>query len=328
MPRERFEQISRNLHFVDNEEVQADDDRLWKVIDLFGERFRSVFVPNENISIGETLWKFRGRRSFSTCEPGERARFGSNVNFQPAMARVLAIHRFSRSTLENRRSGHRAAESAPHAEGSEGGTQKRCRLPELQNRHARIDVSVLSTVHTSALELVERGWGPQVSKPQCIVDHNAGMKGVGLGDQLASPYPPVRRSIKWYKKLFFYLFDLATVNAHIIYKYLDHRRQQVDFRLDLGNAIIEEHHPDVDPYGPASLPSPPRLQGGTRHAVRETPGRRYRRCLLCYRAGRRKMTRTMCPVCQVSLLHTDDKAKTRHVILGNVFSFDKKYSNR
>lgn len=162
-------------------------------------------------------------------------------------------------------------------------------------------VSVLSTVHTSALALVERGWGPQVSKPQCIVDHNAGMKGVGLGEQLASSYPPVRRSIKWYKKLFFYLFDLATVNAHAIYRYLGHRRQQVDFRLDLGNAIIEEHLPDVDPYGPASLPSPPRLQGGTRHAARETPGRRYRRCLLCYRAGRRRMTRTMCSVCQVSL---------------------------
>lgn len=45
----------------------------------------------------------------------------------------------------------------------------------------------------------------------------------------------------------------------------------MDFRLDLGNAIIEEHLPDVDPNGPASLPSPPRLQGGTRHAARETP---------------------------------------------------------
>lgn len=70
MPRERFEQISRNLHFGDNEEVQAEDGRLWKVIVLFGERFRAVFVPNENISIDETLWKFRGR---------EWARFGVKV---------------------------------------------------------------------------------------------------------------------------------------------------------------------------------------------------------------------------------------------------------
>lgn len=72
------------------------------------------------------------------------------------------------------------------------------------------------------MALVDRRWVPHVSKPQCIADYNAGMKGVDLGDQLASSYPTVRRSLKWYKTVFFYLFDLAAVNAHAIYKYLGH----------------------------------------------------------------------------------------------------------
>ncbi|XP_069975282.1 piggyBac transposable element-derived protein 4-like [Penaeus vannamei] len=73
--RERFEQISRNLHFVANEADHPGDYRLWKLrrmIDMFGDRSRSVFVPNQSIS----LCKSRGRLSFSTYNPNKWARFG------------------------------------------------------------------------------------------------------------------------------------------------------------------------------------------------------------------------------------------------------------
>lgn len=70
------------LHFVYNKENHPVYDRLWKIwreIDLFGEWLRSVFVPNQNISIDESLWKFHGRLCFSTYNPNKQARFGVKV---------------------------------------------------------------------------------------------------------------------------------------------------------------------------------------------------------------------------------------------------------
>ena len=42
--------------------------------------------------------------------------------------------------------------------------------------------------------------------------------GVNKSDQMMSYYAFPRKSVKWWKKLFFRLFDLALVNAHVLYK--------------------------------------------------------------------------------------------------------------
>lgn len=75
-------------------------------------------------------------------------------------------------------------------------------------------------MHTSGMIETERvnRKGEKVIKPQAVIDYNEGMKGVNAGDQLASSYPAVRRSIKWYKKVFMYLFDMALINSFLIYK--------------------------------------------------------------------------------------------------------------
>ena len=43
------------------------------------------------------------------------------------------------------------------------------------------------------------------------------MTGVDRSDQMLSYYSFARKTIKWWKKLFFHLFDLAVVNAHILH---------------------------------------------------------------------------------------------------------------
>jgi hypothetical protein len=42
--------------------------------------------------------------------------------------------------------------------------------------------------------------------------------GVDKSDQLLSYYSFQRKSVKWWKKLFFHLFDLALVTAHILHQ--------------------------------------------------------------------------------------------------------------
>ena len=45
----------------------------------------------------------------------------------------------------------------------------------------------------------------------CVIEYNEGIKGVDLADQLASSHHSVRKSIKWYNKLFFCLLDVCLV---------------------------------------------------------------------------------------------------------------------
>lgn len=78
-------------------------------------------------------------------------------------------------------------------------------------------IHILSTMHISEMVEIDQLNGDNVMKPRAVIDYNDGMKCADVGDQLASSYPAVRRSLKWYKKVFMYLFDMAMVNTFILY---------------------------------------------------------------------------------------------------------------
>ena len=64
------------------------------------------------------------------------------------------------------------------------------------------------------------------------------MGGVDMADQLVKYYH-MERTIKWYKKLFFHLLNIAVNNACIIYK--QHTRSKIStlqFRLDLIDQLL------------------------------------------------------------------------------------------
>ncbi len=77
----------------------------------------------------------------------------------------------------------------------------------------------------------------QVStKPLVIHEYNLSMNGVEKADQYTTYYSFVRKSKKWWRKLFFWLFEVAVVNSYILYKitaprpstHLEYRRRLVD----------------------------------------------------------------------------------------------------
>jgi len=53
-------------------------------------------------------------------------------------------------------------------------------------------------------------------KAATVLDYNKCKSVVDRSDQMLSYYSFERKVIKWWKKLFFHLFDLAVVNAHIL----------------------------------------------------------------------------------------------------------------
>ena len=64
MARNRFLQILRYLHFVNNEDSSINkENKLWKVqniLDYINKRFRAAYHPRRELSIDETMLKFKG----------------------------------------------------------------------------------------------------------------------------------------------------------------------------------------------------------------------------------------------------------------------------
>ncbi|XP_042863479.1 piggyBac transposable element-derived protein 4-like [Penaeus japonicus] len=82
MTRDRYDLLTANLHFSNNEDPAATDDRLWKlrpVIDSLQRNFKEVFTPEKNIAVDESLWAYRGRHHAVQYNPSKRARFGMKV---------------------------------------------------------------------------------------------------------------------------------------------------------------------------------------------------------------------------------------------------------
>ena len=57
-----------------------------------------------------------------------------------------------------------------------------------------------------------------------IVDYNTYMLGVDKLDQMMSYYSFLHKTVKWWRKVFFWILEVATVNAYIIYKVLAEKR--------------------------------------------------------------------------------------------------------
>ena len=84
--RDRFLEISRYLHFVDNDTLPQRDspsyDRLGKVrplIDHFSQKFKSVYSPHKEVAIDEAMIKFTGRSSLKQYMPMKPIKRGIKV---------------------------------------------------------------------------------------------------------------------------------------------------------------------------------------------------------------------------------------------------------
>lgn len=72
--------------------------------------------------------------------------------------------------------------------------------------------------------------GVFIKKPDCIFDYNDRMCGVDRLDQLLSYYSPLRKTLKWYRKVVLQMLDIAMTNAFLLYRKLGGNRRQIWFR--------------------------------------------------------------------------------------------------
>lgn len=181
-------------------------------------------------------------------------------------------------------------------------------------------VFMLSTKHGaswSEVKVKSRGGCIMKLKPDCILDHNVNKVGVDLSDQYVYQYTPTRKSMKWWKKMFFHFVARSMVNSYIIYnKSRPENKSQgfAKYLTDCGEAMALEAGLDEAQQltrGPHANANATRLNG--RHFIERIPASdkkevRTRVCKVCAdtikkRTGKRgrKETTFYCPDCNIPL---------------------------
>src|SRR6218665_1988382 len=85
------------------------------------------------------------------------------------------------------------------------------------------EVLMLSTFHSGKMIDSARTnrQGEHIQKPDSVLRlYNQHMCRVNRTDQLTSYYSPLRKSLRWYRKVVLHFFDLALVNSYLLYKKL------------------------------------------------------------------------------------------------------------
>ncbi|KAJ4427097.1 hypothetical protein ANN_24712 [Periplaneta americana] len=175
------------------------------------------------------------------------------------------------------------------------------------------DVYLLSTAHDDHIVQTTSKGEHQKIKPIAVVDYNKFKIGVDKSDRMLSYYSFQRKSLKWWKRLFFHLFDLALVNAHIL-----HHKKCVK-KLTLHKFIAKVAESLVMSVG-MEMTIPSRLSTGGRlvgrdHFPHRIPGtgskqkgHTQRTCKVCADRGKhhtgkatQKYTTIYCARCDVGL---------------------------
>lgn len=160
-----------------------------------------------------------------------------------------------------------------------------------------------------------------VSKPEVVLDYNDNMGGVDNSDHMNMTYAFKRKSVKWWRKLFFWIFNLAIVNSFILFNKEKKSRnmsvvKQKDFRINLFNQLIESvpHNNSKKRRRPIILNRESRLTHNN-HFIEKG---KNKDCVVCsYRSipGRRKQTVYYCKTCELKpAMCLDDCFERYHTI--------------
>lgn len=177
----------------------------------------------------------------------------------------------------------------------------------------RREVYMLTTFHNNNLSATEKNNrnGEPIFKPECVLKYNQSMGSVDKTDMLLSSIECVRKTIKWYKKVYFHLIDLSLLNSYSVYSTITGKKIPLaQFQLDLIKQIVEKYktvHTSKRGRPTSTTTGPLRLV--SRHFPSDVPsttsgkfGRR--KCVVCKINKKRTDTRYMCKICDVGLCPT------------------------
>ncbi|XP_021918752.1 piggyBac transposable element-derived protein 4-like [Zootermopsis nevadensis] len=172
------------------------------------------------------------------------------------------------------------------------------------------NVTMISTYHGDDTQKVKTKGGQEKENPASVLDYNKNMIGVDLKDQLLHNYLLERKKMtKWYIKMFMRLLNATILNSMIICRANSPgiEVEHLKYRVDLVQALLVEHGGGVERNVPgrhSTDKTVPRLI--ERHFPERIPptekkSRPTKRCVVCYKQGKRKETVFWCPDCEAGL---------------------------
>ena len=175
-------------------------------------------------------------------------------------------------------------------------------------------VNVMTNVHSSETfhKTVRSKHHPDnvrhVEKPVAIESYSRNMGGVDRADKGLSHYLFSHRSMKWWKKVFFYLLELSFCNSLIIWRQLRGVRVNAEkYRLAIAHGLLQGYEPSTSsrPGRRSQNPPPERLIGGSHYLTlcKQAGGKHsYPDCEVCSdRKHKRHQTHYKCRQCAVPL---------------------------
>ncbi|UYV70445.1 PGBD5 [Cordylochernes scorpioides] len=176
------------------------------------------------------------------------------------------------------------------------------------------DVFMLSTVHEGKMMPVKpkTPTREELFKPDAVIDYNKGKVGVDRSNQMMAYYSFSRKTLKWWKKIFFHLFSLCFVNGNIIYNKAnpDKKISLKDFYLAVGGELLNQASIEHSEKETTSKTDVARLLGKHYcYKIAPESGKAVqRRCKVCadsakHKTGKaaRKDTRFECKQCKIPL---------------------------
>jgi hypothetical protein len=166
---------------------------------------------------------------------------------------------------------------------------------------------MLTTKHLAEMQYIGRKTrtaDPQpIYKPAAVIDYTNKMGGVDLSDQLMNYYHFLRRTNKWWRKLWVHLLNMVIMNAYVLNKaYGTSKINHNAYRI-----LIAQHLLGVDSFdspldlhvpGPSHGHYPQRLAKSV-----NTDKVKTRRCVHCKATTNQKIRATtmQCSACQFAL---------------------------
>lgn len=151
---------------------------------------------------------------------------------------------------------------------------------------------MLSTRHSAEMTTIHKKFY-SYEKPKIVVEYNLEKSSVDLSDQMITCSSPLRKTLKWYKKLAIeILLNTCMVNAMILFKQITRKNiRNPEFRMKIIMYLTKCH----DNESEVSISPCESLLRKPRHELKAMPGevitvRRF--CKICYQKNSKQLGRT------------------------------------
>lgn len=120
------------------------------------------------------------------------------------------------------------------------------------------DVYMLSTKHSDTLSKVVKK-GREITKPKMILDYNKSKGSVDMSDQMSSYSSPLRKTVKWYRKIGIdLLLNTAIVNTWVMFTEISNTKISI---VEFRKCLVEDLTSSLDTQDDIPVnPRPKRLK--------------------------------------------------------------------